>query len=342
MSLLKKDIISIIIPSYNSERYISECIESALSQEVGKEIIIINDGSADHSPDIIREYSERSKEIRVVDQPNCGASAARNAGIACSEGRYIYFLDSDDVLYPGSLGKLKDFMESEELDIALGNVNRLFSDGSLMKKSFYSGKQVYQGADIYRLAMDIPVPSNKLYKRSLISRGRIRFGNCRIGEDLNFFLKCLSAADRAGTIETDIYKWREVRGSLSDTLSLSAFSIRECFEDLKKYYIQNGIEDRYRKYIVPMEFKQYYLQMERISDIGDKRLKKLFVAYFSYLISGLELKESIYGRDIDKDIRLYKLKMAFKPLYQSSLYGRIKHLYMDRKKRETYGQQLIK
>ena len=91
--------ISVIIPVYNAEKYLGKCIDSVLAQSgCSAEIVLINDGSKDRSLDICREYASRHECIRLIDQPNGGVSAARNAGIEGATGEWITFLDADDWL----------------------------------------------------------------------------------------------------------------------------------------------------------------------------------------------------------------------------------------------------
>lgn len=93
---VKSPLVSVIIPVFNVEEYLEECINSILRQTLTDiEIICINDGSTDSSPDILKKYAEQDKRITVYSQDNCGLSAARNLGMRAARGRYTYFIDSD-------------------------------------------------------------------------------------------------------------------------------------------------------------------------------------------------------------------------------------------------------
>ena len=99
--------LSIIIPAYNTEKYIEQCIDSVINiRNIENEIIVINDGSTDRTKDILKEYTENNDRIKVITQENQGASAARNTGIKASTGDYIYFLDSDDLIDTVSFEKI--------------------------------------------------------------------------------------------------------------------------------------------------------------------------------------------------------------------------------------------
>lgn len=114
----KELLLSIIVPVYNTESYLKECLDSLLEQDISEyEIICINDGSTDNSLDILNDYSRMNKKIKVLSQENKGLSATRNRGIELSKGKYIYFMDSDDLLERNSLSYIISLMEKEELDL---------------------------------------------------------------------------------------------------------------------------------------------------------------------------------------------------------------------------------
>lgn len=105
--------ISVIITIYNLEEYCEKCIESILNQTyTDREIILVNDGSTDGSLKVLEEYQKKYSCIKLIDQPNCGVSSARNAGIEAAEGEYICFVDGDDIASPYMLEKLIRYMDS--------------------------------------------------------------------------------------------------------------------------------------------------------------------------------------------------------------------------------------
>lgn len=110
-------LVSIIVPVYNMEKYLSECLDSLFNQSLEQyEIIIVNDGSTDGSLDIIKTYQKKYSFIHTINQKNQGLSAARNAGLSLASGEYIYFMDSDDYLEKDALGILYDICKKSDLD----------------------------------------------------------------------------------------------------------------------------------------------------------------------------------------------------------------------------------
>lgn len=112
------DMISVIVPVYNVEKYLKICIESILNQTNEKfELILIDDGSTDGSPQICDEYAAKDKRIKVIHQINKGLSSARNAGIRKATGKYFYFVDSDDCIHPQLLEIVREVAESKNANI---------------------------------------------------------------------------------------------------------------------------------------------------------------------------------------------------------------------------------
>ena len=108
--------VSVVIPVYNTYKYLPECLESVINQTLADiEIICINDGSTDFSSKILEEYASKDKRIKIISQNNQGVSCARNRGLEIARGEYIYFLDSDDKITLTALEELYDIAEKISL-----------------------------------------------------------------------------------------------------------------------------------------------------------------------------------------------------------------------------------
>lgn len=109
------NLVSIITPCYNGEKYIAQTIRSVLAQTYGDwEMLIVDDGSSDNSADIVRDFMAQEPRIRLLQQENAGSAAARNAGIRAAQGRYLALLDADDLWEPEFLARQLEFMESHD------------------------------------------------------------------------------------------------------------------------------------------------------------------------------------------------------------------------------------
>ena len=112
--------VSIIVPVYNKERFLRQCLDSLLDQTYRAiEIICVNDGSTDGSLEILQDYAERDNRIVVIDQENKGAGNARNAGIRIARGRYLQFLDADDFFEPVMIEKMLKKADAKDADIVI-------------------------------------------------------------------------------------------------------------------------------------------------------------------------------------------------------------------------------
>ena len=130
-------LISVIVTVYNRENFIQKCIDSVLSQtELPIELLLIDDGSTDKSYEICKTYANKYDNVKLFHQENGGISKARNMGLDNASGRYIAFLDDDDVMTPGSFKVLADAMAKHDVDIAVGNFERVNEDGSLYSESY--------------------------------------------------------------------------------------------------------------------------------------------------------------------------------------------------------------
>ena len=128
--------ISIIIPIYNSSRYLETCLDSCLSQSFTDfEIIAVNDGSTDNSQEILETYAQNDSRIVVVNQKNGGSTRAREAGIIRAQGEYLFFLDSDDTITPDALEVLWKEAQLSNLDIIIGRIVSVLESGKIIADS---------------------------------------------------------------------------------------------------------------------------------------------------------------------------------------------------------------
>lgn len=125
-------VISVIVPVYRVEKYIRRCVDSILAQSFRDyELILVDDGSPDYSGVICNEYATRDPRIRVIHKENGGLSSARNAGIDAASGEYLFFMDSDDVIHPDTLGILYECIDKTGAEISVGEFTRFSKEDSI-------------------------------------------------------------------------------------------------------------------------------------------------------------------------------------------------------------------
>ena len=262
---MKNDMISIIIPIYNVEKYLEKCLDSILNQTYKNlEIILIDDGSTDNSPNICNSYCEKDKRIKIIHKNNEGVSSARNKGIELSKGKYIVFIDSDDYVSNEHIEVLYDCIISNNVDLVISNLIDISEDGIILnneeKESFLMNKdqclkELLSEDNFYHLCC------GNIYRKDLLEK--IRF-NCkyRIAEDLDFLYRYIKQISSAYFLSKNTYYYLKREGSATnsiysekwnDELKICNFIISEMVElenNFHKYakrkYIRLNINQAYR------------------------------------------------------------------------------------------------
>lgn len=171
----ERELISIIVPAYNTEKYVGNCLKSILSQSYTNiEVIVVNDGSTDSTRKIVEEYVENDSRVTLVNTVNQGVSLARKEGITRARGQYIGFVDSDDFIEYDMYQTLLYYIKEYEADIAHCGVQMCFEDGRI--HYFYNTGQFKQQdkeiglIDLLEGKIIEPGLGNKLYKRCLLEK----------------------------------------------------------------------------------------------------------------------------------------------------------------------------
>lgn len=194
---------SIIIPCYNSEKFVRYTIESVVKQNFENfELILVNDGSADNTWEILREYGEKHKNIVCISQENQGVSVARNTGIAAARGEYLYFLDSDDIMPERTLQYFQSCIEKFPT-VDLFSFGYLSFQGKILCKSYvsdlYDGK-IMEREEFFPLVLLKKIyvhNSSCLYSRDFVLQERLCFRpGVKIGEDILWLLGVLQLAGK--------------------------------------------------------------------------------------------------------------------------------------------------
>ena len=226
--------ISIIIPVYNVEDYLRQCVDSIISQGFkNKEIILVNDGSKDNSPKICDEYAEKYDYIKVIHKANGGLSDARNAGLKEAKNDYILFIDSDDFIAEDSLEKIADVANESYADVIMLEAKKFFPDGSSESigdgiRSDMVRNLPYEQA-LINISQCPKFPGSactKLIKRELFLQNEsLKFQKGLLSEDLDWSLKLYCTAKSVDYCDTDYYYYRQNRtGSITNTISTKNIS----------------------------------------------------------------------------------------------------------------------
>ena len=299
-------LISVIIPVYNVEKYIRDCIESLTMQVVDSfsfeesvEVIFIDDGTPDNSVEIIREYQNTYKNIYLIQQENAGQSVARNNAIKVASGEYVFFLDSDDLLPPDALSPLYKLAKETGSEVIVSH-SKAFNS----RRSWFIEEHAEVASAALRkvkffhhsILVKTPAPWAKLYKRNLLLRNNIEFPvGIKLAEDWIFVMKAMYKANHISTTPHISYLYRgrddednpsctqvvneKVFYDLTKVYELTLqFGLPERQTYLAKLFILRGLLYRLTKYALDHsidEVKPVYKHLHKFlnSHIGDKPLR---------------------------------------------------------------------
>ena len=230
-NVIKNIKISVIIPVYNVENYLKECLDSIINQTLNDlEIICINDGSTDNSLKILQDYGETDDRILIVNQENNGAGAARNVGLNYSKGEYIHFMDADDYLELTAYEELYDIAHKNSLDMVIFKLINFYDEnGEKFQSDYYDMKflkeivdnKIFNYEDIGDKLFSIAVsPPGKLFKNELI-RG-MKFPENVIFEDNPFFTESIFKAKKVYFYDKYLYN-RRIRNNSVMSSNFSNF-----------------------------------------------------------------------------------------------------------------------
>lgn len=284
--------VSVIVPAYNVENYISRCLESILHQTLQDiEIIVVDDGSQDGTNQIVRHYEEQNRCVHLITQENRGVAQARNAGINASSGEWIVFVDADDWIEKELCETVYRVGENEDCEVVAYSAHPFpeeYADKWLKRKLRCRRKQ-YDHFVPYLLLKEsggAPFIWNKAYSSSLIKRTKVRFEKLRYCEDLVFVFEILPQARKVCFIDEMLYHYRVNREDslMAEWKTKTEERLQYHVESLgiiTKYWYERGFLKRWRvSYLVwymyfivpdllklrPDNSKQLWMEIIKICD----------------------------------------------------------------------------
>ncbi len=197
--------VSVIIPVYNVEAYLRQCLDSVVNQTLKDiEIICVDDGSTDGSAAILKEYATKDERIKILTQSNSGAGAARNAGIARATGEWITFCDADDWIEPDAIEKMVAAAQREDADCVCCGMLRDWRNGTSVFRPF----DEMGPSDTYNAVV------NKLFKRNLLENLKMD-ESVSLGEDLMVSAQAMAKAKKIAVLEKGFYHYCENSSSMT-------------------------------------------------------------------------------------------------------------------------------
>lgn len=253
--------VSVILPTYNAEKYLKVCMDSIVRQTLKEiEIICIDDGSTDDSLNILREYEKNDKRIKVFCQQNAGAGAARNRGLAIAKGEYLSFLDSDDFFEIDMLEKAYEKAKESGSDITVFGSDQYHEDSgefvsvkwTIRKKALPPYRPMYYRTftdNVFNIFMGWAW--DKLFKREFVLKHGLRFQEQRTSNDLLFVFSAMILAKQIEIVDLPLaHQRRNNPHSLSNTREKSWQCFYEALKALRENLISFGLyQELERDYI---------------------------------------------------------------------------------------------
>lgn len=269
---MENQLISIIVPVYNVEEYLKQCLDSILEQTFSNyEVILVNDGATDSSGQICLEYAEKDARIRYFEKENGGLSDARNYGIEQAQGEYLTFVDSDDFLDVSHLSILYNALVNNDADISIANYANyqtstatfyLHTFGEYYEKNYTSEELIDDLSILERNDLSFSTIWGSLYKKSVFSF--LRFPKGVIGEDVALIYKIYTQVDKIVYVHKDTYIYRENDSGISKskiyplvTAQLNHVAERLALLAIMGYDVTKHF-DRYRTFL---EMTEYNMRM---------------------------------------------------------------------------------
>ena len=295
--------VSVVIPIYNNEKYLNDCLNSVINQSLKNiEIICINDGSTDNSLNIIQKFSQLDKRIIIINQKNKGSGLSRNRGIKLSRGKFISFLDSDDMYYDNI--SLKSIFTSAQK-------NKATICGGGMLKNIKINKKYFVNETIFEFNNFIEYKNYQydfdyqrfIYNRNFLKANKIFFPNLLRYQDPPFFIKAMFIAKRFYAIKkiTNIYRSKPNK-KLNLKQVIDMFSgLKQCLEFAEKMKLYKLYETSLNR----LNQKMFVKRAKKFSQ--DKKLKNII----------FEIYKSI-NREL---IKKYNLKFNLNALYKNYIFS---------------------
>ncbi len=264
--------LSVIIPCYNVEEYLSKCIDSVIDNKLDDiEIVLVNDGSKDNTLKIIKEYKKKYKDIiKVVDQKNQGLSMARNAGIEVSSGEYITFLDSDDYVDIKMYSSMLDKAKEGNFDIVVCGVKMLYPDHEINVSTGVNNDCTNKEEVKDVMYNFYPAACNKLYKREIIDD--LRFKKGVWFEDVEFMYRLLPYVKSIGVVNEYYYYYLQREGSITYVYNSKLYDFMYNLDGVIEYYKENDLYNDYKEEIEYTYVRYLFATfIKRLAKMNDKK-----------------------------------------------------------------------
>lgn len=281
-----EELISVIVPVYNVEKYLRRCVESILKQTYKKiEIVLVDDGSTDQSGEICNEYVKKDRRIHVIHKKNGGLSDARNAGLTVAQGEYVAFIDSDDFIHEDYVLRLYEILQEKHADIAVchfekGRKNEFTKTRSRKKEvqCFCAEQMLKAWHGKYKHIETMAW--NKLYKRELFTENNIQYPVGYYNEDVQTTHLLVDKSQCICLTDERLYYYFQRKESITGTLSQKKVE-DNIFSQRKRqnFFKQKGYAEAYERLSIKLQ-KYFMLTFCLLREQESGKLKKELIEQF--------------------------------------------------------------
>lgn len=309
--------VSVIVPVYNVEEYLDQCLDSLVHQTLREiEILVINDGTQDNSQAIIDRYVKRYPQIiKSYQKENGGLSSARNFGLTRAVGEYIAFVDSDDFVDVNMYEHMYQKAKEQDFDLVVCDFNELRKH-TVLPCSCKINDDLLSHDAVKKAMIDFyPSAWNKLYRKRLLDHTHITFKEGVWFEDVEFIYRLLPYVDTIGVVHEPFYQYLIRTGSITATSDVRIYHYIDNWNGIVEYYHKHGIYEEYREILeycyvrylfatfvkaaAKMRFNDFKIAVvsakENVSKnfpnyrknryLKKKSFKNLYLKYFSVLVA---------------------------------------------------------
>jgi len=325
-----QELISVIVPVYNVERYLSHCIESILGQTYPHlEIILVNDGSTDSSGEICEEYKRKDKRIKVIHKKNGGLSDARNQGLNLSCGEYVSFIDSDDTIDETYFETLYSLCKKYDADISQVYFKRVYEGGS--DKDYFNEnicEQCFSNIEMleeyYNIenGPNVTIACNKLYQKTLFNDIQYPFG--KINEDEATTYRLIFLANKIAVSNKKLYYYLQRSNSIMRTnFSEKNLDVLDFIEEKSCFFKNNGLTKLFElNKIYNMKLLIRYCLMAKQSGMDNSIVSNLKNMFINEIDSILKYKSISKSEKTDFSIAKISFGLC---QFKQNIFSRIKN-----------------
>lgn len=272
--------VSVIIPVYNAEKYLRECLDSVIEQTLQEiEIICVDDGSTDNSLAILKEYTQKDERLKIIEQANRGAGAARNMGMAVALGEYLAFLDADDLYYPQALAQAYAAAVKEKADMLAFDAEYFIAGSAWLNPQINSlllaDRQMISAENDGKFLFQLLSCNTwcKLYRRDFVQRSGLRYQEIKTANDLCFVCSALAVAERIAVLDKPLVKHRVLHsGNLQSVKVKTPLDFMAALEQLKQNLQQFGLWEKLRQSYLNCALSHFVYNWQTLDKAGRKQI----------------------------------------------------------------------